>query len=169
MKIWKMDKLTRINQYEVLRLYPSITFIPRMNAESPVRIPFRSPLRGKTSTKNELLVSNDCYISVNVYNLNFDKTIWGSDADVFRPGRFVDPIGSTRDGWTTQGTSEFFNEQLVAPPLGSFTPWNAGARICPGMKFAQVWSPKLSKPTATLTFSRSSSFPCCIPCSHKLA
>lgn len=46
------------------------------------------------------------------------------DEDTFRPSRWINPPGSTH--------------ALYHPPKGTFLPWGAGPRICPGQKMAQV-------------------------------
>lgn len=53
--------------------------------------------------------------------------IWGNDALIFRPSRWLDGDGSQ---------SPF--EKLIEPPRGTFLPWSAGPRFCPGIKMAQV-------------------------------
>lgn len=53
--------------------------------------------------------------------IHVDVDIWGDDADRFKPSRWIDSTG-----------------QIVTPPRGTFLPWSAGPRVCPGMKMAQV-------------------------------
>lgn len=50
-----------------------------------------------------------------------DPAIWGVDALDFRPDRWLSDDGD-----------------LVRPTRGTFTPWSAGPRICPGQKMAEV-------------------------------
>jgi len=53
--------------------------------------------------------------------IHVDVDIWGDDANSFKPSRWIDSTG-----------------QVVTPPRGTFLPWSAGPRVCPGMKMAQV-------------------------------
>ena len=64
-------------------------------------------------------------VQVSVAAINVSPTVWGADALGFRPSRWLDggrPLCET----------------LREPPTGSFLPWSAGPRVCPGMKMAQV-------------------------------
>lgn len=60
-------------------------------------------------------------IYVNQAAIHRDPSIWGSDANIFRPSRWIDSFGN-----------------LIIPEKGTFVPWSGGPRICPGMKMAQV-------------------------------
>ena len=73
---------------------------------------------------------------INAVALHLDPEVWqdlnlpgddkGSADDVsrFRPTRWINPEGST--------------QPLFQPPKGTFVPWSAGPRVCPGQKMAQV-------------------------------
>ncbi|KAJ5357285.1 hypothetical protein N7541_004443 [Penicillium brevicompactum] len=61
----------------------------------------------------EVFVSHQC--------IHRDPSIWGDDCREFRPSRWIDSAG-----------------QIITPAKGTFLPWSAGPRICPGVKIAQV-------------------------------
>lgn len=54
----------------------------------------------------------------------FQKAPGMKDEDIFRPSRWINPPGLLH--------------ALYHPPKGTFLPWGAGPRICPGQKMAQV-------------------------------
>ncbi|KAI2848382.1 hypothetical protein CBS11852_2944 [Aspergillus niger] len=60
-------------------------------------------------------------VFVSQQSIHRDPNIWGSDVDEFRPTRWLDDAG-----------------QVVTPAKGTFIPWSAGPRICPGMKMSEV-------------------------------
>ena len=62
------------------------------------------------------------YVSAACTHVN--PSIWGSDALLFRPSRWID---SSSDP-----------PSIITPQPYSFLPWSGGSRICPGMKMAQV-------------------------------
>lgn len=68
----------------------------------------------------------DTYVFNNLVNLHLSSDIWGSDASVWRPDRWI---------IKNDGTGE---ESLLQPPPGTYMPWVMGPRVCPGKKFAQV-------------------------------
>jgi cytochrome P450 len=54
-------------------------------------------------------------------NIHLDTTIWGPDAEDFKPSRWFNDAG-----------------EIITPPKGTFLPWSSGPRVCPGMKMSQV-------------------------------
>ena len=68
------------------------------------------------------------YISVAI--IHVDRQIWGSDALDFRPDRW---LNTKIAGEESEGADDF-----LVPAKGTFLPWSAGPRSCPGMKMAQV-------------------------------
>jgi cytochrome P450 len=61
-------------------------------------------------------------VYVNSHAMHHNATIWGTDVNVFKPSRWINP-----------STGE-----IITPPKGTFLPWSGGPRVCPGMKMAQV-------------------------------
>jgi cytochrome P450 len=60
-------------------------------------------------------------VFVSVACIHVSPEIWGPDPLTFRPGRWL----------TDDGT-------LITPAKGTFLPWSAGPRVCPGLKMAQT-------------------------------
>ena len=129
-------------QYEVLRLYPAVTFFPRdMTSAGKYRPSSITLSDGHNGSARSIpLKTTNIVFELNIYDVNFHQDTWGDDVYVFRPGRFIFPAdgASLQPGRTSRGSSDVSNEQLMFPPTNRFMPWSAGPRICPGMKFAQV-------------------------------
>ncbi|KAN0090000.1 cytochrome P450 [Hyaloscypha variabilis] len=112
-------KLTRIQALllEILRLFPPGTHIVKVST---------TPQRIHTSHGIFSLPEN-CTIYINTQNLNLDENEKASETDEleFRPTR-----------WICDFSAE--SQQLFKPPKGTYVPWSAGSRVCPGQKMAQV-------------------------------
>ena len=109
-----------ILQYETLRLYGPIVFIPKY-----------------TNAASQNLVINDkehtippgTYVIINSVALHTLPRYWGSDSLVWRPDRWIKSPTSS---------SDLASEELFQPPAGTYVPWAHGPRVCPGKKFSQV-------------------------------
>ncbi|KAL8662846.1 MAG: hypothetical protein Q9202_004360 [Teloschistes flavicans] len=106
--------------YETLRLYGSVVFIPRAASSSPQTISTSS----EKGTR-DVVIPPSTAVNINVQALHTDPKLWGPDALVWRPKRWLLQQGN--------GTESFIS---TAP--GQFIPWADGPRVCPGQKFAQV-------------------------------
>ena len=106
-------------QYETLRLYPPVVFIPRYTGTQSATL----KLKGKEYT---LPPKTDIIISIG--SLNTTPKLWGTDSLSFRPDRWISQ---------TRGSKAVEHEELKPLPIG-FLPWSVGPRSCPGKKFAQV-------------------------------
>ena len=101
-------------QYETVRLYSSIIFIPRTTGGS---------FQSLSLHKSQHTLPPRTNVTVNVHALHTNPHLWGPDALTWRPGR-----------WITSSP-----ETVPEPaPKGAFLPWSDGPRVCPGRKFAQV-------------------------------
>jgi len=87
---------------ETLRMFPPVTSLP-----------------GREFTKDTeiegWMIPKGFQIMINIFNLHFNKEIWGEDANEFRPERF---------------------ENLTQNQRKAFMPFGGGARICLGMSFS---------------------------------
>ncbi|KAL8785607.1 MAG: hypothetical protein Q9213_003261 [Squamulea squamosa] len=112
-------------QFETLRLYGSIVFIPRAASLESQKL--------ANQDGNDIVLPPSTSVTLNVQALHTDPKTWGADSLSWRPTRwFVESRSETPSG--DNATSQTF----ISPPKGSFIPWADGPRVCPGQKFAQV-------------------------------
>lgn len=111
------------NQYETLRLYGSIVFIPKSTGfhAQPLTL----------GNKTHILPPQTSII-INAQALHTDPQTWGSDALEWRPGRWLTPPPPS------SSTPKTTNELPITPHPGTFIPWADGPRECVGRKFSQV-------------------------------
>lgn len=69
-------------------------------------------------------------MAANVQAIHFDSSLWGEDANEFKPDRFLDESDTQEDAEDSN------NHQKRARHPMAFIPFGAGPRICPGMKLA---------------------------------
>lgn len=106
---------TRAFLLETLRLFTPLVHVGRRNP---------APQTIHTKAGPRLIpAGTQCY--VNAVALHVDPSTWGEDALQFRPTRWLSPSASG-------------DEELITPAPGTFLPWSAGPRVCPGTKMAQV-------------------------------
>lgn len=117
-----------INQYETLRLYGSIVFIPKSTGFHPQSLTL--------GEKTHLLPPNTA-VNINVQALHTDPQTWGSDALDWRPSRWLRTSPAT-PGINDNHTSPMTEETFIEPEAGTFIPWADGPRECVGRKFSQV-------------------------------
>jgi cytochrome P450 len=111
---------------EVLRLFPPVIHIAKM---------ITAPQTIKTSRGTFSFPANTTFY-VHSVGLHLDPTVFRNlnlaenekksetDEFIFRPSRWINP--STE------------NSPIFKPPKGTYIPWSAGPRVCPGQKMAQV-------------------------------
>lgn len=111
---------------EVLRLFPPVIHISKMT---------KTAQRIQTSRGLFYFPAN-ATVYINTVGLHLDPAVWRNlnlaeneeksetDELAFRPSRWINP--------STDGP------QVFKPPKGTYVPWSAGPRICPGQKMAQV-------------------------------
>ncbi|KAL8917237.1 MAG: hypothetical protein Q9208_008076 [Pyrenodesmia sp. 3 TL-2023] len=116
--------LAVMRQYETLRLYGSIVFIPRATSDEPQTL--HSP-GGK-----DITIPPSTAVNINVQALHTDPKTWGPDTLNWRPDSWFIPSPTSKERPSQQ------HQTFISPPQGSFIPWADGPRVCPGQKFAQV-------------------------------
>lgn len=99
---------------ETLRLFPPVLHLSRS-----VKHDQSVTIHGQTH-----VIANPCTVFISNPGLAHSRSIWGDDADMFRPSRWL-----TNDG---------ANAEIITPARGTFLPWSGGPRVCPGQKMAQV-------------------------------
>ncbi len=111
---------------EVLRLFPPVIHISKTT---------KTAQKIQTS-RGSFYFPPDTTVYVHAVGLHLDPAVWRNlnlaenevksetDECAFRPTRWINP--------STEGSP------LFKPPKGTYVPWSAGPRICPGQKMAQV-------------------------------
>ncbi|KAL5000911.1 cytochrome P450 monooxygenase [Aspergillus recurvatus] len=116
-EIYPRCRRTLAVMYETLRHFPPVLHTTRAILE-PQQL--TSSNGTGTGTQTHLLTPPmDVYVSQ--LSLHLDPSIWGPDANEFKPSRWLDESGI-----------------LTTPDKSTYLPWSAGPRICPGMKMSQV-------------------------------
>ncbi|KAI0028314.1 cytochrome P450 [Vararia minispora EC-137] len=111
---------------ETLRLYPPIHFVQRQCREDfvlPLAHSF-TDVHGKE--KSELFVPHGTTIFANIIGVHRDEAIWGSDAAVWRPERWLSPLPNT------------VAQARVPGIYANLLTFIGGSRACIGFKFSQL-------------------------------
>ncbi|KAH7881865.1 cytochrome P450 [Phlebopus sp. FC_14] len=89
--------------HECLRVHPPVTEFTRMAAEDDV-IPLSEPVRTKSGQiVDNITVARDTLITINFSCINRSAAIWGTDAKVFRPERWLNEEGIPKKVQEVQG------------------------------------------------------------------
>ena len=121
-------KATRLLAFmlETLRLFTPLIHLSKQTATQQTI----------TTSKGSYWLPGNTSVYVNVVALHLDPEVWRNlnlakeeraseqDEQQFRPSRWINPTGS--------------QNPLFQPPKGTYVPWSAGPRVCPGQRFAQV-------------------------------
>ncbi|KAH8662818.1 cytochrome P450 [Tricladium varicosporioides] len=121
-------KATRVQacMFEVLRLFPPVIHLAKMT---------KTPQKIQTS-RGTFYFPPKTTIYINTVGLHIDPAVWRNlnlaeneeesetDELAFRPSRWINP--------STESSPVF------KPPKGTYVPWSAGPRVCPGQKMALV-------------------------------
>lgn len=120
---------------ETLRLFPAVIHIAKMT---------RKPVTVTTASCGMFTVPANTTVYVNNVMLHRDPAVWRhlnmtplerkaaaededgiqADEQKYRPSRWINSSGSATP--------------VFQPPKGTYLPWSAGPRVCPGQKMAQV-------------------------------
>lgn len=121
-------KSTRVQacMLEVLRLFPPVIHISKMTKTPQTIETSRGTFR--VPAKTTFYIGSPClHIDPAIWrNLNLASNEKARDNDelLFRPTRWLNPPTET--------------STIFKPPKGTYIPWSAGPRVCPGQKMAQV-------------------------------
>ncbi|KAI6105300.1 cytochrome P450 [Pisolithus croceorrhizus] len=108
---------------EILRLHPSVPELTREAAEDDV-IPLLDPVRTKSGEfVDSIVVERGTILSVPISCINRSEAIWGPDAKVFRPERWLEPDGITKKAQEVKGYRHLLS-------------FGDGPRSCIGKTFA---------------------------------
>lgn len=104
---------------ETLRIHGSTVFLPKSTGNSACAL---------TIAGKEHIIPSGTFVVTNSQALHCNRDTWGADALAFRPNRWIKNTNGFLPG----------QEELFAPPPGTFVGWAEGPRICPGKKFSLV-------------------------------
>ncbi|KAI6101624.1 cytochrome P450 [Pisolithus croceorrhizus] len=108
---------------EILRLHPSVPELTREAAEDDV-IPLLDPVQTKSGEfVDSIVVERGTILSVPISCINRSEAIWGPDAKVFRPERWLEPDGITKKAQEVKGYRHLLS-------------FGDGPRSCIGKTFA---------------------------------
>ncbi|KAF4630183.1 hypothetical protein G7Y89_g7968 [Cudoniella acicularis] len=106
--------------HETLRLYGPVVSFPRATSDCPQTL---------TIKEKNYLIPHHTIILSNLTAVHAASDYWGNDRYFWKPQRWV---------VENENLNILGHEDLLQPPFGTFIPWSAGPRVCPGKKFAQV-------------------------------
>jgi|SRR6266581_9064712 len=82
----------------------SLSYSLASSARSDVVLPLSSPIHDVDGRKiHEILVPKNTNVFVQIYNLNRDPSIWGSDATEWKPERWLAPLPESVANANIQG------------------------------------------------------------------
>ncbi|KAI0368654.1 cytochrome P450 [Pilatotrama ljubarskyi] len=111
---------------ETLRLHSPVTFVGRETACDTI-LPFSTELRGVDGTlMTEVVVPKGTVILLNNQACNVSKALWGEDAHVWRPERWLQPLPREVE------------EARVPGIYANLMTFSAGSYSCIGFKFSQL-------------------------------
>jgi cytochrome P450 len=109
---------------ETLRLYPPFIFVMRRTLKNSV-LPLSTPIKGVDGREiHDILVPANTDVYVSLQGANRDPLIWGSDALVWKPERWLSPLPPSV-------------RELPGAYANSMT-FLCGVRACIGLKFAPL-------------------------------
>ncbi|KAI0059756.1 cytochrome P450 [Artomyces pyxidatus] len=110
---------------ETLRLYPPASFVTRVSRVDTTLLLSR-PIQGNIALDNYLFVPQGTTVVVDIIGVNTDPNIWGADADVWKPERWLAPLpGSVSDAH-------------IPAVYSNMLTFLGGARSCIGFKLAEL-------------------------------
>jgi cytochrome P450 len=96
-------------------------------ARTDVVLPLSAPVQGVDGRKvHEIFVPKNTNVFAQIYNLNRDPSIWGSDAAEWKPERWLAPLPQSVADANIQGV---YSNTMT---------FSGGARSCIGFKFSQL-------------------------------
>ncbi|TDL20047.1 cytochrome P450 [Rickenella mellea] len=111
---------------ETLRFFPPIPLLSRTTRKD-VTLPLLWPIKSTDGNQiREIALKRNTNIIISIIAANRNKTIWGQDADVWRPERWLTPMAES-------------NSRAQLPGVyASMMTFMGGGRACIGFKFAEM-------------------------------
>ena len=121
------DLFVAMLQREVLRYRSAATMTTRVSFNEQT-LPLSEPIRGRNGkSMSSVVIPAGTEIIISIDQWNFDERIFGSDAKMFNPDRWLGPAGAAlRESPASKGGPMF-------PPVMTFL---GGVRSCIGARFA---------------------------------
>ncbi|KAF6751312.1 cytochrome P450 [Ephemerocybe angulata] len=111
---------------ETLRVYPPVPNLGRQTRQD-IMLPLSSPITTKDGQEvSEVFIPKDTRIVISLLNCNRDPKIWGPDAAVWKPERWLNPL------------PESVAEARVPGVYSNLMTFLGGGRACIGFKFSQL-------------------------------
>ncbi|KAJ3550674.1 hypothetical protein NMY22_g305 [Coprinellus aureogranulatus] len=111
---------------ESLRVYTPGPFVVRQ-AKKDAILPLATPITTTDGRKiTEVPIAKDTLIFVSLHSCNRDPLIWGSDAEEWKPERWLDPLPSS------------VTDARVPGVYSNLMTFLGGGRSCIGFKFSQL-------------------------------
>ncbi|KAK7043913.1 hypothetical protein VNI00_008079 [Paramarasmius palmivorus] len=111
---------------EVLRLHPPVHRIIRTSNRDSV-VPLGTPVTGTDGSQiNEIFFPKGSDIYISLIASNRSEEIWGPDAKVWKPERWLSPLPST------------VADARIPGVFANLMTFNAGSRSCIGFRFSQL-------------------------------
>ncbi|KAF8212671.1 cytochrome P450 [Mycena galopus ATCC 62051] len=109
---------------ETLRMYPPVAFTLRTTRTDAI-VPLQRPIEGKSGrTYNSIHIPANTDVCVGIVGANKDKSIWGEDADEWKPSRWLGEMPAR-----VQDLPGIYSNMLT---------FGTGPRSCIGLKFAEL-------------------------------
>ncbi|KIW83245.1 hypothetical protein Z517_02490 [Fonsecaea pedrosoi CBS 271.37] len=113
---------------ETMRFFPPLTHIAKQtNSTHDVSI--------TTPSGRSYYIPTKTIVYINTVSLHLDPRTWGDDATTFRPSRW---LVSPDEAPSRTSAAYTIGQNIRSMPKGTFLPWSAGPRSCPGQKMSQV-------------------------------
>ncbi|TFY68014.1 hypothetical protein EVG20_g3720 [Dentipellis fragilis] len=108
---------------ETLRLYPPVPIFFRTTREDVV-MPLAEPIQGTDGNLiHEVMIPNDTTVFINALGANRDPSVWGPDAHMWKPDRWLEPLPS---------------KTRIPGVYSNLLTFSDGPRACIGFKFAEL-------------------------------
>ncbi|KAI0058900.1 cytochrome P450 [Artomyces pyxidatus] len=110
---------------ETLRVYPPVNFAARV-CRADTSVPLSEPVQTSGGAISSLFIPQGTNLLMNIGGVNRDPRIWGTDAEEWRPERFLAPL------------PESVAEARIPGVLSNLMTFSGGPRSCIGFQFAQL-------------------------------